>query len=330
MRRWQVRELGEPTEAMELVEEASPEPGAGEVVIEVRAAALNFFDFLLCRGEYQEKPDVPFTPGGEVAGVVVEAGEGAGFEPGERVVALPGVPRGGFAERVVVPAEKVFTVPGAVPFEKAAAVPITYGTAHFALHRRAGVREGETVLVHAGAGGVGSAAIQLARAAGARVLATAGGEEKTGICRRLGAEVAIDYRGEDFVATVKEATGGRGADVVIDPVGGEVFDRSRRCVAFEGRIVVVGFASGGIPEIPANHLLLKNYSVLGLYWGLYGRVMPGLVAEVGAEIFRLLEKGDVDPLLYRNGTVPFEEIPRALEDLAGRRTWGKLVAGLSG
>uniref|UniRef100_UPI00235F8383 alcohol dehydrogenase catalytic domain-containing protein n=1 Tax=Rubrobacter naiadicus TaxID=1392641 RepID=UPI00235F8383 len=147
MRRWQVRELGEPTEAMELVEEASPEPGAGEVVIEVRAAALNFFDFLLCRGEYQEKPDVPFTPGGEVAGVVVEAGEGAGFEPGERVVALPGVPRGGFAERVVVPAEKVFTVPGAVPFEKAAAVPITYGTAHFALHRRAGVREGETVLV---------------------------------------------------------------------------------------------------------------------------------------------------------------------------------------
>jgi len=210
-----------------------------------------------------------------------------------------------------------------MPFEAAAALHIVYQTAHFALHRRAGLREGETVLVHAGAGGVGSAAIQLAKAAGAQVIATAGGGEKVEVCRKLGAETAIDYREENFIEAVKEATGGRGADVIFDPVGGDIFDGSRRCVAFEGRIVVIGFAGGRIAEAPTNHLLVKNYSVVGLHWGLYAKVMPRLIPETHQALMRLYEEGKIDPLIYKS--VPFEELPDALNLLGSRSTYGKLV-----
>ena len=323
MKVWRVTELGEPKEALSLEEIEEPSPKAGEVIIEVDAAAMNFFDILLCRGEYQEKPDLPFTPGAEVSGIISGIGEGVDLEPGRRVIATPPLPRGGFAERVAVPAAAVYPIPEEMPATDAAAMHIVYQTAYFALHRRAALRERETVLVHAGAGGVGSAAIQLARAAGARVLATAGGEEKVRICRELGAEVAIDYKEEDFIPAVKEATDGRGADVVFDPVGGDVFDGSRRCVAFEGRIVVIGFAGGRIPEAPANHLLVKNYSVLGLHWGLYGRMMPHLIHETHEELMRLYERGALKPLIYEE--FPFDEVPNALELLGGRGTYGKLV-----
>ncbi|MGB3681336.1 MAG: NADPH:quinone oxidoreductase family protein [Rubrobacteraceae bacterium] len=323
MKAWQVRELGEPKEALTLEEADEPSPGPGEVVIEVEAAAMNFFDILLCRGEYQEKPELPFTPGAEVSGKISDVGEGVELEPGQRVLATPPLPRGGFAEKAAAPAAVVYPIPEAMPATDAAAMHIVYQTAYFALHRRAALREGETVLVHAGAGGVGSAAIQLARAAGARVLATAGGEEKVGICRDLGAEVAIDYKEEDFISAVKEATDGRGADVVFDPVGGDVFDGSRRCVAFEGRIVVIGFAGGRIPEAPANHLLVKNYSVMGLHWGLYGKMMPYLIQETHEELVRLYGQGDIKPLIYKE--FPFEEVPDALEQLGSRGTYGKLV-----
>lgn len=322
MRAWQVKELGDPENVLSLEDLEDPTPGEGEVVVEVEAAALNFFDILLCRGEYQEKPDLPFTPGAEVAGTVV-AGNANGLETGGRVIATPPLPRGGFSGKVAVPASGVFPIPNAMPAESAAALHITYQTAHFALHRRAGLQEGETVLIHAGAGGVGSAAIQLARAAGARVIATAGGEEKVEVCRGLGAEVVIDYREDDFIQVVKEATGGRGADVVFDPVGGDVFDGSRRCVAFEGRIVVVGFAGGRIAEAPTNHLLVKNYSVLGLHWGLYNKMMPELPHEVHKELVDLYEQGEIDPLIYRS--VPFEEVPEALTLLGGRGSYGKIV-----
>ncbi|MCA1740549.1 MAG: zinc-binding dehydrogenase, partial [Actinobacteria bacterium] len=194
---------------------------------------------------------------------------------------------------------------------------------HFALHRRANLKEGDTVLVHAGAGGIGSAAIQLARAAGAHVFSTAGGPEKVEICRKLGAEVAVDYREENFVDAVKEATDGRGADVLLDPVGGDVFDLSRRCVAFEGRIVVVGFTSGRIADAPTNHALVKNYSIVGLHWGLYNKVMPELVLETHDALVKLYEEGKIDPLIYK--TVPFEEVPEALQLLQSRKTYGKLV-----
>jgi NADPH:quinone reductase len=323
MRAWQVQRLGDPEQALQLAEVEEPRPEPGEVVIEVRAAALNFFDILLCRGEYQERPELPFTPGGEVSGTVLEAGEGADLRVGQRVISTPPLPRGGYAEKVAVPKASVFPIPDSMPFEKAAALPITYQTAHVALHHRAQLASGETVLVHAGAGGVGSAAIQIARAAGARVIATAGGREKVGVCKELGAEIAVDYREENFIEVVKGATEGRGADVIFDPVGGDVFDGSRRCVAFEGRIVVIGFAGGRIAEAPTNHVLVKNYSVVGMHWGLYTRVMPDLVRSTHEDLTGLYEAGEIDPLISR--TVPFERVPEALKRLGSRGTYGKII-----
>ena len=321
MRAWQVQRLGDPEQALGLARVEEPVPETGEVVIEVQAAALNFFDILLCRGEYQERPDLPFTPGGEISGTVREAGEGA--RAGQRVIATPPLPRGGYAELVSVPESSVFPIPESMPFEKAAALPITYQTAHVALHHRAHLQQGETVLVHAGAGGVGSAAIQIANAAGARVIATAGGPEKVEVCRGLGAEITIDYREENFVEAVKEATDGRGADVIFDPVGGDIFDGSRRCVAFEGRIVVIGFAGGRIAEAPTNHVLVKNYSVVGMHWGLYTRVMPDLVRSTHRDLISLYERGGIDPLIFK--TVSFGELPQALNLLGSRGSYGKVL-----
>jgi NADPH:quinone reductase len=321
MRAWQVQRLGNPEQALKLAEVEAPRPEPGEVVIEVEAAALNFFDILLCRGEYQESPELPFTPGGEVSGTVHEAG--GGMQAGQHVIATPPLPRGGYADRVAVPESSVFPIPDSMPFDKAAALPITYQTAHVALRHRAQLEPGETVLVHAGAGGVGSAAIQIAKAVGATVIATAGGSEKVEVCEKLGAEIAIDYREENFVEVVKEATEGRGADVIFDPVGGDVFDGSRRCVAFEGRIVIIGFAGGRIADAPTNHVLVKNYSVVGMHWGLYTRVMPGLIRNTHEDLIRLYNAAEIDPLI--SGTVSFEELPNALEKLSGRGTYGKVV-----
>jgi NADPH:quinone reductase len=324
MRAWQVHELGDPKSALTLREIENPEPGPGEVLVEVEAAALNFFDILLCQGKYQERPDLPFTPGAEVAGTVSKVSEGVDLMPGTRVLATPPLPGGGFAERAVAPADgSVFPVPETMPFAAAAAMHTVYQTAYVGLHRRADLKEEETVLVHAGAGGVGSAAIQLANAAGARVISTAGGADKVEVCRKLGAEIALDYKKENFVEAVKEATDGRGADVIYDPVGGDVFDLSRKCVAFEGRIVVVGFAGGRIADAPTNHALVKNYSVVGLHWGLYNKLMPSVVQETHQALVRLYEEGLIDPLIYE--TIPFEDLPEALELLGSRKTYGKLV-----
>ena len=323
MRAWQVHELGDPWEVLKLEEVKEPEPGPGEVVVEVEAAALNFFDALLCRGEYQERPEIPFIPGGEATGTIIAIGDGVDLEKGLRVIATP-FPSGGYAEKVTVPAQGgVFPIPDDMPSEAAAALHVAYQSAFFGLHRRANLSVGETVLVHAGAGGVGSAAIQIARAAGARVISTAGGSEKVEICRELGAEIAVDYEEENFVDAVKEATEGRGADVIFDPVGGEVFDLSRRCVAFEGRIVIVGFTGGKIADAPTNHLLVKNYSVVGLHWGLYNKKIPELIAETHDTLIRLYVDGQIDPLIFE--TVPFEEVPQKLELLSTRKTYGKLV-----
>lgn len=323
MRAWQVHEIGDPQEVLMLEEVEDPKPAPGEVVVEVEAAALNFFDILLCRGEYQERPETPFTPGGEVSGTISAVGDGVDLEEGLRVIATP-FPSGGYAEKVAVPAEGgIFPIPDDMPSEAAAVMHVAYQSAHFGLHRRANLMEGETVLVHAGAGGIGSAAIQLAKAAGARVLSTAGGPEKVEICKMLGAEVAVDYKEENFVDAVKEATGGRGADVIFDPVGGEVFDLSRRCVAFEGRIVIVGFTSGSIANAPTNHLLVKNYSVIGLHWGLYNKVAPELVVETHEALIELYQNGEIDPLIFK--TFPFEEVPETLGLLGSRKTYGKLV-----
>jgi NADPH2:quinone reductase len=217
----------------------------------------------------------------------------------------------------------VFPIPDSLPDVEAAALHVTYQTGHLALHRRAGIRPGETLLVHAGAGGVGSAAIQLGLAAGARVIATAGGPEKVAILRDLGAEIAIDYRSEDFVEIVKEATGGDGADVIFDPVGGDTFDRSRKCIAFEGRILVIGFTSGRIPDAPANHALVKNYSVVGVHWGLYNAKDPARVHAIHEELVDLHARGAIRPQVSE--VIALGEVPAALERLATRGTTGKVV-----
>jgi NADPH2:quinone reductase len=293
------------------------------VVIEVEAVGLNFPDVLLLRGQYQEHPPLPFTPGLEVAGRVVATGPSSKLQAGQRVAAVAGPPRGGLAERVCVPAADVLPLPDSMPAVTAAAMLITYGTGHLALHRRAGLRPGETLLVHGGAGGVGSAAIQLGCAAGARVIATASGAERAEVCRRLGADVAVDNATADFVEVVKEVTRGRGADVIYDPVGGDVFDRSRRCVAFEGRILVIGFAGGRIPDAPANHVLVKNYSVVGVHWGLYRRVLPHVVPDIHERLVDLHREGLIDPLI--GAEVAFGDAPEGIAMLAERRALGKII-----
>lgn len=318
MRAWQVHELGEPQDVLRLEDVAEPEAGPGMLRLKVDAVALNFPDVLLCRGMYQEKPELPFTPGLEVCGTVLD-----GPRAGERVLAGPGLPRGGMADQVVVPEVAAHAVPDDLPAVKAASMLITYQTGYVGLHRRAQMKAGETLLVHAGAGGVGSAAIQLGKAAGARVIATAGGPEKLKVCEELGADVAIDYLADDFVAVVKDLTAGRGADVIYDSVGGDIFDKSRKCIAFEGRIVVVGFAGGRIAYAPTNHALVKNYSVVGLHWGLYRHYEPQIFVDTHAALVELWARREVDPLV--GAELPLEQAPQALTRLSDRGTVGKVV-----
>lgn len=324
MRAWRVHRLGDPQDVLQLEDVEPPAPARGQVVVEVAAAALNFPDILLCQGTYQEKPGLPFTPGVEVAGTVVEVGEGVDrFAVGDRVLGSPAMGPGGLAEVTVAPQAAVFPAPDAMPWTAAAALHVTYQTGWVALHTRAAIQPGETLLVHAGAGGVGSAAIQLGKAAGARVVATAGGPDKVKVLHELGVDLAIDYRSDDFVEAVKEFTDGRGADVVYDPVGGDTFDRSTKCIAFEGRLLVIGFAGGRIPEARANHVLVKNYSVVGVHWGLYARKRPEVPAQVHAELMKLYAAGLIDPLVSQ--VVPFEQAPEALVSLGSRGTHGKVV-----
>ena len=323
MKTWKVTKLGEPNEVMQLFETAKPAPKAGEAIVQVEAAALNFFDILQCQGKYQEKPPLPFTPGAEVSGTIIAVGEGFELEVGQRVIATPSLPNGGLTEQVVVKSGGVYPIPEALPFDKAASMFITYQTAYYALHRCAHLKKDEVLLVHAGSGGVGSAAIQLGVAAGALVIATAGSEEKLEVCKKLGATHVINYRTDDFVNRVKQVTEGKGADVIFDPVGGDVFDRSRKCIAFEGRLLVIGFAGGRIADAPTNHALVKNYSIVGVHWGLFRRLLPQEVVKAHQELMALFEGGDIDPLIFKE--YKFEKVPQALHELADRKTWGKLV-----
>jgi len=315
---WQLSELGEPRDVLRWVDVPEPEAHAGTLRLRVDAVALNVSDLLLCRGVHQEKPPLPFTPGLEVSGTVLD-----GPRAGERVLACPGLPHGGLAERVAVAEASAFPIPDAMSATTAASLMITYQTGYVGLHTRSRLQPGEALLVHAGAGGVGSAAIQLGKAAGARVIATAGGPDEVEVCEQLGADVSIDYLAEDFVPVVKDLTEGRGADVIYDSVGGDVFDRSRTCIAFEGRILVVGFAGGRIAEAPTDHLIVENYSVLGLHWGLYRTQQPQVIPDTHAALMALWEQGSIDPLI--GAELPLSEAPSALADLGDRGTIGKVV-----
>ncbi|MEU1267818.1 NADPH:quinone oxidoreductase family protein [Streptomyces sp. NPDC005799] len=314
MQAWQVHENGEPGEVMRLAEVAPPTPGEGQVLLKVRAANINFPDVLMARGQYQVRPPLPFTPGVEICGET---------EDGRRVIANPALPYGGFAEYAVADAAAVLTAPDSLDDAEAAALHIGYQTGWFGLHRRAHLEAGETLLVHAAAGGVGSAAVQLGKAAGARVIGVVGGAEKAVVARELGCDVVIDRRGEDVVGAVKEATGGRGVDVIYDPVGGEAYTQSTKVVAFEGRIVVVGFASGNIPAPGLNHALVKNYSILGLHWGLYNTKNPELVQHCHEQLTELAARGAIKPLVSER--VPLQEGAAAVQRVADGVTTGRVV-----
>ncbi|MET8941802.1 MULTISPECIES: NADPH:quinone oxidoreductase family protein [Streptomyces] len=314
MQAWRVHRNGEPGEVMRLEETDRPTPGDGQVLVEVRAANVNFPDALLCRGQYQVRPPLPFTPGVEVCGTT---------EDGRRVLATPALPHGGFADYVVADEAALLPAPDALDDAEAAALHIGYQTGWFGLHRRAHLQPGETLLVHAAAGGVGSAAVQLGKAAGAQVIGVVGGPDKAAVARELGCDLVIDRRSEDIVAAVKEATGGRGADVVYDPVGGDAYAKSAKCVAFEGRILVVGFASGVIPTPALNHALVKNYSVVGLHWGLYNTKDPAAVRACHEELTKLAEQGIVKPLISER--VAMAGAADAVQRVADGTSTGRIV-----
>jgi NADPH:quinone reductase len=321
---WQLSRYGEPEDVLELAEVPLPEPGPGQLLVRVLAAAANFPDVLLCRGSYQVRPPLPFTPGVELCGEVVEvSADVTRFSVGDRVIGGAALPYGAFAEYAVMDAPRAFPAPASLDDDEAAPFLVTYQTGWFGLHRRARLTAGETLLVHAAAGGVGSGAVQLGQAAGARVIGVVGGPEKAALARELGADVVVDRYAEDFVAVVKEVTGGRGADVVYDPVGGETFRKSTKCIAFEGRIVVVGFASGEIPSAALNHALVKNYSILGLHGGLYEQRDPALVLDCQAELTRLAAAGLIRPLITER--LPLTDVPDALRRLGAGTTTGRLT-----
>ena len=325
LKAWVVRELGGP-ESLHMEEIDPGQPAEGLVRIKVRAAAINFPDALMVAGLYQEKPELPFVPGVELSGEVVSAPPASGFKAGDRVMALVdhlGLTHGGYGEIADAQPGSVFHIPDSLPFEEAAGFTLIFQTGWFGLHRRANLQAGETLLVHAGAGGVGSAAIQLGKAAGATVIATAGSDEKVEVCRSLGADHALNYKAQDFVEEVKKTTGGHGADVVFDPIGGDVYDRSTKCIAFEGRIVIVGFTSGRIPQAAANHVLVKNYSVVGLHWGLYAKRAPQLIPPAMKALLDLYEAGKIKT--YIGLRLPLSQAPRALATVAEGKSTGKVV-----
>ncbi len=318
---WRVHRHGSWNEVLELeqVEIGPPEPG--QVQLRVLAAGINFADSLSIEGRYQVRAPLPFTPGIELVGEVLARADDEGPPLGSRVVAS--LPWGAFAGAANVRRAACLEVPESMPDVDAAAFVVTYQTAWFALRRRGRLRPGETLLVNNAAGGAGTAALQLGKALGARVMASAGGTAKARLCRELGAERVIDYDAEDLRQAVLEFTDGRGADVIYDPVGGEVFEASRRALAPEGRLVVVGFAGGTIPEVRANRIMLKNIEVTGLNWGAYRDGDSPLLAEAHDDLCRLYGQGLLPPLI--GARYAFEDLPSALEDLRSRRSRGKLV-----
>lgn len=320
MKAWRVHDWCEPDQ-MSFEDIPTPEPGAGEIRIKNHAAALNFFDILMVQGKYQTKPPRPFTPGSELAGVVDAVGEGVtGFNVGDRVQAM--ATSGSYAELSIAPAAKTFRIPDAMSFEEAAAMIVIYQTSYFALTHRTQIKPGEWLLVHAAAGGVGVSATQIGKALGARVIATAGSEDKLEFCLSQGAEYALNYRDASWVDEVKKITG-RGADIIYDPVGGEIFDLSTKCIAPEGRLLVIGFAGGTIPSIAANRILLKNMAVTGVYWGGYLEHHPEYMAEAEAALFKLYEAGQIKPIVSEK--FKLADAVAALNALATRKTVAKVV-----
>lgn len=300
----------------------SPVAGPGEVLVEVHAAGVNFPDTLIIQKKYQYQPDLPFSPGGEVAGVVKAVGEGvSAWKPGDRVLASS--TWGGYAQEIVVKAERAMPIPEGMDFVTASAYVLAYGTSLHALKDRAKLAAGETLLVLGAAGGVGISAIEIAKAMGARVIACASSEDKLALCRERGADETINYATEDLRERIKALTGGKGPDVIYDPVGGPYTEPAFRSIAWEGRHLVVGFAAGEIPKLPLNLTLLKSASVVGVFWGAFLQRDPAVTRQHLRDLFELYTSGKVKPPITK--TYKLEEAAQALRDVMERRVKGKVA-----
>ncbi|MEM6303067.1 MAG: NADPH:quinone oxidoreductase family protein [Pseudomonadota bacterium] len=300
----------------------APEPGAGQVVIGVKAAGLNFPDVLIIQGKYQFQPEMPFSPGGECAGEIIAVGEGVErWNVGDKVVAMTG--SGAFREQLAVDQNAVMPMPEGLDFSQAAGVAMTYFTSYHALKQRADLKKGETLLVLGAAGGVGSTAVELGKYMGARVIAAASSEEKLQLCRELGADETINYSEQDLKGAIKELTGGKGVDVVYDPVGGDYAEPALRGMAWNGRYLVIGFASGPIPEIPLNLALLKGCSIVGVFWGRFIAEEPAVHVQNIEELWGLFAEGKLKPAI--NDVFPLADYEQAYEVMMERRARGKVI-----
>ena len=309
-------------ETLTVQEQPDPTPDAGEVVLEVRAAGVNYPDALMVMGQYQVRPPLPFVPGAEAAGVVVSVGEGVRhLAVGQRALAFTGT--GAFASHLKAPASAVMPLPDGLPFEVAAALPLAYGTAMHALVNRADLKAGETLLVLGAAGGVGLAAVMIGKALGARVIAGVGSDERAQIARDHGADETIVYTREDLRERLKALSGGQGPNVIFDPVGDQYAEPAFRSIAWEGRYLVIGFAGGEIPKLPLNLPLLKGASVVGVFWGEFARRDPKANAANLARLAEWIAAGKVRPLISQ--TYSLDDAPRAMRDLLERRVTGKVV-----
>jgi len=311
-----------PPESLVIEDIPAREPGPGEVRIRVRAASVNFPDVLIIQNKYQFKPERPFSPGSEAAGDVIAVGAGVTHvKPGDRVLASTG--HGSFAEEVIATGPKVVKLPDGLGYDVASAFILTYGTSWHALNDRAALKAGETVLVLGAAGGVGISAIEIAKARGARVIAAASTAEKLAVCREHGADEFINYETEDLREGIKRTTGGKGPDVIYDPVGGKYAEPAFRSIAWRGRYLVVGFANGEIPRLPLNLMLLKGASVVGVFWGDYTKREPQANERDVAEMMALLSAGKLRP--HISATYSLDQVPQALIDMANRRVTGKVL-----
>jgi NADPH2:quinone reductase len=311
-----------PPESLVIEDIPARDPGPGEVRIRVRAASVNFPDVLIIQNKYQFKPERPFSPGSEAAGDVIAVGAGVTHvKPGDRVLASTG--HGSFAEEVIATAAKVVKLPEGLGYDVASAFILTYGTSWHALTDRAALKAGETVLVLGAAGGVGISAIEIAKARGARVIAAASTDEKLAVCREHGADETINYETEDLREGIKRTTGGKGPDVIYDPVGGKYAEPAFRSIGWRGRYLVIGFANGEIPRLPLNLMLLKGASVVGVFWGDYTKREPQANERDVAEMMTLLSAGKLRP--HISATYSLDQVPQALIDMANRRVTGKVL-----
>lgn len=316
-----VKEYG-PIENLVVEEVPSLSAKKGQVVIEVKACGVNFPDILITQGLYQFKPALPFSPGGEVAGVIKEVGEGvSNFKVGDAV--FTGVLFGGYAEEVIAEAKMVFPIPNGMDFITASSIMMTYGTSYHALVDRAKIQAGETLLVLGAAGGVGLAAVDIGKALGAKVIAAASTDEKLALCKEYGADEVINYSNENLKERLKEITGSKGVDVIYDPVGSDYSEAAFRSIAWEGRFLVVGFAAGDIPKIPLNLPLLKGAQIVGVFWGAFTQRFPQKNAENFLKMMQMFQKGELKSHVH--GTYPLERVVEALKEMTERKVQGKVV-----